>query len=46
MFLLVGHGYWGKNIAKTLHKDLYAVCDLSQEVLEEIDQVKKKRKTS
>ena len=36
MILLIGHGYWGKNIAKTLHKDLYAVCDLSQEVLEEI----------
>lgn len=36
MILLIGHGYWGKNIAKTLNKDLYAVCDFSQEVLEEI----------
>jgi len=36
MILLIGHGYWGKNIAKTLGKDLYAICDSSESVLREV----------
>lgn len=27
MFLLLGHGYWGKNIARTFDKELYAICE-------------------
>jgi predicted dehydrogenase len=34
MNLLIGHGYWGKNIAKMLGHDLYAICDQNIEVLE------------
>ena len=44
MILLVGHGYWGKFIAKTLGEDLYAVCDMSATVLEEISQIYPKAK--
>lgn len=36
MILLIGHGYWGKNIAKTLGDELYAVCDSDPAVLEEV----------
>jgi len=36
MICLIGHGYWGKNIAKTLGKDLYAICDISESVLKEV----------
>ena len=30
MFLLLGHGYWGKNIAKSFNEDLYAICESNQ----------------
>ena len=30
MFLLLGHGYWGKNIARTFGSDLYAVCEANE----------------
>lgn len=30
MFLLLGHGYWGKNIAKSFNKDLWAICESNQ----------------
>ena len=36
MILLIGHGYWGKNIAKTLGEELYAVCDSDLKVLENV----------
>lgn len=36
MILLIGHGYWGKFIAKTLGEDLYAVCDSSSSVLSNV----------
>lgn len=36
MILLIGHGYWGKNIAKTLGNELYAVCDTNPEVLKDV----------
>jgi predicted dehydrogenase len=36
MYLLLGHGYWGKNIAKTFNEDLYAVCDSNPNVISEV----------
>lgn len=36
MILLIGHGYWGKNIAKTLGDELYAVCDTNPEILKDV----------
>ena len=36
MILLIGHGYWGKNIAKTLNEELYAVCDSDPSVLDDV----------
>lgn len=36
MFLLVGHGYWGKNIAKTFNTDLYGICDSNIKILETV----------
>lgn len=39
MILLIGHGYWGKNIAKTLGDELYAVCDANQETLDEVSRL-------
>ena len=30
MFLLLGHGYWGKNIARAFGSDLYAVCEANE----------------
>jgi predicted dehydrogenase len=39
MNLLLGHGYWGKNIAKTLGSDLYAICDDNIKVLENVKEL-------
>ena len=38
--VLVGHGYWGKNIARTLHEAgaLYGVCDDVPEALADVGQ--------
>lgn len=36
MFLLVGHGYWGKNIAKEFNTDLYGICDSDVNVLKSL----------
>jgi predicted dehydrogenase len=32
MFLLLGHGYWGKNIARTFDKELYAICEYNHSI--------------
>jgi predicted dehydrogenase len=32
MFLLLGHGYWGKNIARTFNKELYAICESNHSI--------------
>ena len=32
MFLLLGHGYWGKNIARTFDKELYAICESNHSI--------------
>lgn len=37
MILLIGHGYWGKNIARTLGDKLYAVCDSDSEILKSVE---------
>lgn len=33
--VLVGHGYWGKNVARNLHglEKLYGICELNEETL-------------
>jgi predicted dehydrogenase len=35
MILLVGYGYWGKNLARNFGKNLTAVCDSDQSQLEQ-----------
>jgi predicted dehydrogenase len=27
MILLIGYGYWGKNLARNFNKELVAICD-------------------
>ena len=34
MILLVGYGYWGKNLARNFSKELTAVCDSDTKKLE------------
>ena len=34
MILLVGYGYWGKNLARNFSKELTAVCDSDVKKLE------------
>jgi predicted dehydrogenase len=36
VFLLLGYGYWGKNIAKSFGNELYAVCEVDSSRHQEI----------
>ena len=35
MILLVGYGYWGRNLARNFSKELAAVCDSRPDALDQ-----------